>query len=200
MKAATLLKDIADFSKESEQDGVSRYVMLFPLDESIETSLYMLEQYKDQAASDAHLQQPLVQKLLKFFGDEAPLAGAPEIHNLAPTFDVRRPNITEAKPGMIFLFAHIGYATGNLPKGLPILEELIHAAQAIEPQFLGCTACKDEANGTVRVVDMFESDEFYESEHVKSAPIAKFHKETTPLANGDFSVVKLKVMHGFLGR
>jgi quinol monooxygenase YgiN len=195
-----IFKEITEFSKENEKDGVSRYVTLYPLDASNETSLYMLEQYKDQAASDAHLIQAPVQKLLKFFGDESPLVGAPEIHHLAPTIDARRPNITEAKPGMIFLFAHIGYTEGNLAKGLPILEELIHAARDTEPQFWGCTASKDEANNTVRIVDMFESDEFYEGEHVKSAPIAKFHKETTPLGNGDFSAVKLKVIQGFLGR
>jgi quinol monooxygenase YgiN len=193
---------------------VSRYVTLVPTDSSNETSVYMLEQYvssctciiktnklryKDQAASDSHLQQPPVQKLLKFFGDESPLVAPPEVFNLNPTIDVRRP-ITDPKDGMIFLFAHMGYKEGKLSSAVSILKDLISACEKAEPGFYGCTASADKENNLIRIVDMFESEKFYEEEHVKSEPIAKFHQQNTPLASGDFSLVKLKVVQGFLGR
>lgn len=165
----------------------------------LETATDRYERYKDQAASDAHLKAAPVQKLLKYFGDEAPLVGAPEVHNLNPAVDFRRP-IAEAKPGMIYLFAHLGYQSGKVSEGLVNLKDLIKTCSETEPGFYGCTGCVDKEKELIRVVDIFESDDFYEKEHVKSAAIAKFHQQHAPLGNGDFSVVKLKVVQGFLGR
>lgn len=157
------------------------------------------KRYKDQAASDSHLQQPPVQKLLKFFADESPLVTAPEVFNLNPSIDFRRP-IADPKPGMIFIFAHMGYQPGKLSSAIPILQELISACEKAEPGFYGCTVTADNKKNLVRIVDMFESEKFFEEEHAKSEPIARFHQQNTPLASGDFSLVKLKVVQGFLGR
>ncbi|KAF2119293.1 hypothetical protein BDV96DRAFT_342530 [Lophiotrema nucula] len=199
-KLIAIFNEITEYSRENENPGVNRYVTLVPTDPANETSLYMLEQYKDQAASDAHLQTPPVQKLLKFFTDEEPLIAPPEVNNLNPSVDFRRPNITDPHPGMIFLFAHMGYQPGKLSTALPLLQDLISASAQAEPGFWGCTASVDKEKNLIRVVDMFESDKFYESEHVKSDAIAKFHEKNSPLSNGEGSLVKLTVVQGFLGR
>ncbi|KIW03995.1 hypothetical protein, variant 2 [Verruconis gallopava] len=198
-KLIEIFHEITEFSRANENPGVSRYVTLIPTDTSNETSIYMLEQYRDQAACDSHFQQPPVQKLVKYMTEESPLTGPPEVHNLNPTIDVRRP-ITDPQPGMLFLFAHIKYKPGKLSEALPHLKELILAVEKDEPEFWGCTACADTENELVRVVDMFESEKFYDEVHVKSAPIAKFHAANTPLTTGEFGFAKLKVVQGFLGR
>jgi quinol monooxygenase YgiN len=198
-KLIAIFKDITDYSYKNENPGVIRYVTLIPTDASDETSVYMLEQYKDQAALDAHLSSAPVQKLLKFFGDESPIVGAPEVHNLTPSIDFRRP-ITDPKPGMLFLFAHMVYKEGKISEGLSILQELVSAVEKLEPEFYGCTTSVDKEKNLIRIVDMFESEKFYEEEHVKSAPIAKFHGQNAPLATGEFGFAKLKVVQGFLGR
>jgi len=145
------------------------------------------------------LQAPPVQKLLKFFSDEGPLVGPPEVHNLPPAVDKRRA-ITEIKPGMIFIFAHLTYKAGQLSAGQSLLAKLIDEVFETESGFLGCTICPDTEKGLARVVDMFESDEFYEGEHAKSEPIANFHAANTRLCTDDFSCVTLNPVQAFLGR
>lgn len=101
---------------------------------------------------------------------------------------------------MLFLFAHLGIKTGKLDESIPIFRNLIQAVEKLEPEFWGCTASKDEEKGCVRVVDMFESETFYDEVHVHSSPIKEFHEKIGPLGSGDFGVVKLRVVQGFLGR
>jgi quinol monooxygenase YgiN len=137
--------------------------------------------------------------LIKYFTEEGPLAGAPEVHNLNPSIDIRR-DITSAKPGMIFLFAHMGIKPGKVDEALPVFEELIKAVEKLEPEFWGCTASADKEKNLIRVVDMFESEKFYDEEHTKSKPILSFHEKIGPYASGDFGLVKLKVVQGYLGR
>jgi quinol monooxygenase YgiN len=94
----------------------------------------------------------------------------------------------------------MGIKSGKVDDALPVFEELIKAVEKLEPEFWGCTACADKEKNLVRVVDMFESESFYDNEHQKSAPILKFHEKIGPYASGDFGLVKLKVVQGYLGR
>lgn len=111
-----------------------------------------------------------------------------------------RRDITKAEPGMIFLFAHMGMQPGKVDEAVPVFEELIKGVYDLEPEFWGCTACADKEKNLIRVVDMFKNESFYDNEHQKSAPIQTFHKKIGSYANGEFGVVKLKVVQGYLGR
>lgn len=79
---------------------------------------------------------------------------------------------------MTFLFTHLGLQLGKVDDALPIFEELIKAVEKLEPEFYGHTASADKDKNLVRGVDMFESEKLYDEEHVKSAPILKFHERS----------------------
>jgi quinol monooxygenase YgiN len=155
--------------------------------------------YKDRAASDAHFQAPPVQKLVSLITNEGPLIRAPEIFELSPSFDFQRP-ITDATPGMLLVLAHVGFKAGKTTAALPAFKELISTCERTEPQFYGCTICEDKTNSTVRVVDLFESEKFFDEIHAKSEAIAIFQSGNVDLKNGEHSIVKLKIVQGFLGR
>lgn len=130
--------------------------------------------------------------------EDGPLSGAPEIFELNPNSDFRRP-IADPTPDMLLILAHMGYQNGKTTTALPAFQDLISTCEKMEPQFLGCAVCEDKANNNVRVVDLFESEKFYDEVHAKSEAIGKFHESQT-MANGEFSLVKLKIVQGFLGR
>jgi len=111
-KLTAIFNEITEYSRANEPK-VLRYITCVPMDTANETSLYMVEEYADQAASDAHLQTAPVQKLLKHFEAEQPLAGAPEILNLSPSIDFRRPTATAATSSTLLILAHFGYQPGK---------------------------------------------------------------------------------------
>ncbi|KAG9193957.1 hypothetical protein G6011_03992 [Alternaria panax] len=60
---------------------VLQYVCALPVDEKLETEIYMIEEYANQAASDAHLATKPVQDLINLFTAGDVLAHPPEVHN-----------------------------------------------------------------------------------------------------------------------
>ncbi|KAF2026464.1 hypothetical protein EK21DRAFT_33570, partial [Setomelanomma holmii] len=79
-KAIDAFRKIIAFTTPNEPE-VLQYVCALPVDDKAGNEIYMIEEYANQAASDAHLATQPVQDLIQLFTTGDALAGAPEVHN-----------------------------------------------------------------------------------------------------------------------
>ncbi|KXJ93417.1 hypothetical protein Micbo1qcDRAFT_232948 [Microdochium bolleyi] len=206
--------NITAYAREHEAGGVLRYVATVPWDEADETSIYMIEQYADQAAWDAHSRTPPVQALVQHLGAGGALASPPEIYNWTPSGDARRANITGIPPDPVdFLMVYgtldyppnstmpgAGGGTGRsrvsaVAEAYGLLAEKLVAA---DPLTYGATFFADEDKGQLRIVEMFASRrEFLEGPHRTQPDVLEFKRDNAP---GGMELVQLRYVDGFLAR
>ncbi|CAE7032585.1 hypothetical protein P3342_006871 [Pyrenophora teres f. teres] len=79
-KAIDAFHDIIEYTTSNEPE-VLQYVCALPLDDSLGTEIYMIEEYTNQEANDAHFATKPVQDLVQLFTTGDILAQPPEVHN-----------------------------------------------------------------------------------------------------------------------
>ncbi|QDS67936.1 hypothetical protein FKW77_008747 [Venturia effusa] len=201
-KLISIFKEITEYSLANEKDGVLRYITAVPIDSTDDASIYMIEEYADRAASDAHFKTPPVQKLVSEFEASEPLIEAPEIIDLAPSVEFKRP--ISSTPGVISL-AHINFKPGKAVAAIEGFKTLIESLEKHEESVLAYAALLDEEKDSIRTIEMYESAEYYDRVHKgSSSNFAKAIEEnpnrTKADRSGEMEVVKLKVIQGFFER
>ncbi|EUC33078.1 hypothetical protein COCCADRAFT_97048 [Bipolaris zeicola 26-R-13] len=78
-KAIEYFQKIIDHTTPNEPE-VLQYVCALPYDDQAEKEIYMIEEYANQAASDAHMTTKPVQDLIQLFSTGEVLAQPPEVH------------------------------------------------------------------------------------------------------------------------
>ncbi|EUC43459.1 hypothetical protein COCMIDRAFT_100727 [Bipolaris oryzae ATCC 44560] len=79
-KAIEAFQKIIDYTTSNEPE-VLQYVCALPYDDQAENEIYMIEEYANQAANDAHMAAKPVLDLIQLFGTGEVLAQPPEVHN-----------------------------------------------------------------------------------------------------------------------
>ncbi|KAH7068417.1 hypothetical protein BKA63DRAFT_371179, partial [Paraphoma chrysanthemicola] len=103
-KAIDAFRAIIAFTTPNEPE-VLQYVCALPVDDAAGNEIYMIEEYADQAASDAHLATQPVKDLIDLFTTGDVLGGAPEVHN-CPIRSKKvsgAPLSVEANPAVVLL-------------------------------------------------------------------------------------------------
>ena len=200
-KALVAFRKIVEYSQANEP-GVLRYIVTLPVDDPNEKDIYMVEEYADQAALDAHLNAPPVVDLIALFGQPGVLAGVPDVYNLTPSIDFARPELRslslEKKPAMVM--ASFGFKASTLSHAVEGWRELIAYSEQNEPQTWGYTVMGDNQSNTLRTVEAYESWEFVKGVHLKSPAIKVNTEHNGNDRTGEMSVVELKAVDGFFGR
>ncbi|KAF2435699.1 hypothetical protein EJ08DRAFT_692276 [Tothia fuscella] len=193
-----IFKEITDFSKAHEP-GVHRYITAVPVDASNETCIYMIEEYADQAASDSHINQPVVKKLISRMGASPPaLTGAPEIYNLAPVTDFKKP--AEPTSDTVMILAHYEYKDGKATDALEGWKALSDYCKEKEQETRGYCVMEDTAKSTVRTVEVYTDAKFVSDVHVKSDAVRANQEQNGANRTGVHGAVKLRIVQGFLGK
>ena len=179
-----------------------RYLVTIPIDESNETDIYMIEEYADQAALDAHLNAPPVQDLISLFGQPGVLARAPDVHNLTPSIDFARPELKslslEKKPAVVI--ANFPFKAGTLSHALEGWRELIAYSEKTEPQTWGYTVMEDSESSMLRTAEVYENWEFVKGVHLKSPAVTANAEHNGKDRAGKMDAVELRAVDGFFGR
>ncbi|KAI4709858.1 hypothetical protein J4E89_005087 [Alternaria sp. Ai002NY15] len=102
-KAIDAFHKIIEFTTPHEPE-VLQYVCALPVDDSSRTEIYMIEEYANQAASDAHLTTKPVQDLIRLFTTGDVLAQPPEVHNCPIiTKKTSSPVLISSNPAIVLL-------------------------------------------------------------------------------------------------
>lgn len=125
-----------------------------------------------------------------------PLAQPPEIFNWNPTEDIKRP-MTDPTSDILLITGHLQYQPARFSQATQAFKDLVKEIYKTEPEFYGSTFAFDEAKGTVRIVELFESPHFFDEVHSKGEAIKAFLSQHG--ADGA-DLARLKIVGGFLGR
>jgi quinol monooxygenase YgiN len=200
-KALSAFHKIVEYSRANEP-GVLRYIVTLPIDDTKETEIYMIEEYVDKAASDAHLATLPVKDLIALFGQPGILAGAPKVWNITPSIEYARPQLksltVESSPAVVM--AHFGFKSGTLCHAVEGWKELISYAEKNEPQTLGYTIMEDKESSALRTVEVYESWDFVKDVHLKSEAVKLNGEQNGNDMTGDKGSAKLKPVDGFFGK
>jgi quinol monooxygenase YgiN len=159
----------------------------------------MIEEYADQAACDSHFNTPNVQRLVKTMGSSPPvLTGAPEIYNLAPSTDFKRP--AEPDADTLMILAHFEYKAGKSTDALKGWNAFSNYCKEKEKETLGYCVTEDKANNTIRTVEVYKDAEFVSEVHVKSEAVKANQEQNGSDRTGKKGAVKLRIVQGFLGK
>ncbi|KAK2740445.1 hypothetical protein FQN57_006072 [Myotisia sp. PD_48] len=169
-KALELFKGIAEFSLKNEP-GVLKYFITIPKDESDKTSIYMYEEYADQAAIDAHFVTPGVTSLMQFLGSD-PVISKPVVYRLDPATSFMRE--TTVPENATVLLASLTYETGTRAQAIQGWKQVTEAAESTESGTLGYHVLQNqEDENEIKILEIYESEGYLWDVHAKSAAIVE---------------------------
>jgi len=128
----------------------------------------------------------------------SPLAGAPEIFNLAPWTEFRKP--LEPKDDTLLILAHVEYKRGNSVNALKGWESFVEYCKTNEPETIAYTIMEDKENNTIRTVEVYENKAFVNDVHAKSAAFMANQEQNGANGTGVKGAIKLRIVQGFLGK
>ncbi|PSN59405.1 hypothetical protein BS50DRAFT_640959 [Corynespora cassiicola Philippines] len=190
---------IVEYSTANEPD-VIRYVVALPIDDATGTVLYMIEEYASPAANDAHIATPPVQELIALFTSGNVLASPPEV-NTSPIVANKAsqpPPTISANPAIVL--AHFEYKPGTLSHAVEGWKQVVDYVSGNEEETRGYTVLEDKETNCVRTVEVYDSWDFVEKVHLKSAAIGKNQEQNGKDRTGVKGAVHVRAVDGFLGR
>ncbi|KAK3209748.1 hypothetical protein GRF29_44g553722 [Pseudopithomyces chartarum] len=157
---------IIEFTQPNEPE-VLRYVATLPVDDTTGTVLYMIEEYTNQAASDAHLATPPVQDLIHLFTTTSVLAQPPEVHTSIVTSSkpCSPPPAISSKPAIVL--SNYAYKPGTVANALKGWDEVVGYVSKEEHWTRGFTVGGEKGKDGVRTVETYEGWEFWEKVHLE---------------------------------
>ncbi|KAF2818623.1 hypothetical protein CC86DRAFT_472688 [Ophiobolus disseminans] len=181
-KAIEAFHNIIAYTTPKEPE-VLQYVCALPVDDTSKTVVYMIEEYANQAASDAHLATKPVQDLIHLFTTGDVLAGAPEVHNCSIKHRKTSgsPLSVSSNPAIVLL-----HTTSSS------LENVQSAAEASAKSLNSTLVVEDKETSGVRAEYVFDSWKSYEAFEKTDAAKA--------ILKSAKNVVKIRAIDGFLGR
>jgi len=98
----------------------------------------------------------------------------------------------------VIIFANFGYKAGLASQAVPGWSELVAHTEKNEEGTLTYTVIADEEKSWIRTVEAYESVEFLEGTHKKSAAIEANQKQNGEIRTGEKEVYRLKMVAGYL--
>lgn len=191
---------ISNWSRDNEPDGVTKYAVCVPRDEADTTSVWVIEEYKDQTAFDSHMASSMVVDMIKWMSSGNILDGEPEMHMLdylnGLTFV--KPEVKDVKDPFI-VFATIEWQPGKRADSLPYWTQVTEDGKSETGTLVyGILGAKDKPD-TQRTIEAYESKEYLWDVHVKNTGVQETVKNTK-----DWRISlkhdMLKMVGGFLSR
>ncbi|OIW28611.1 hypothetical protein CONLIGDRAFT_670416 [Coniochaeta ligniaria NRRL 30616] len=185
---------------EKNEPGTLKYACFVPVDESDETTLYVIEEYTGDEAFDTHMALPDVQDMVKWLGTGEVLTGDMKVKmNLTyiDDFFFTRPEVKTAKDPFI-AFAELEYKPGTVAQSIPYWKAVVEEGRNNEPGTLMYGIVRDpEAENMLYALEVYESKDYLYDVHVKSNAIQESIKNTKHLRN-NLTHHFLKLAGGFL--
>ena len=145
---------------------------------------------------------PPVKALLEIFAaDPALFAEPPAIYGLPgklqPAESFTRSRILGVQDPMI-IFANFEYEADATSQAVKGWKDLVRHARDEEQGTLSYTVLEDVEKGWVRTVEAYESREFLEGVHVKSAAVGENQRQNGAWRTGRKEVWRLRMVAGYL--
>ncbi|KAF2264444.1 hypothetical protein CC78DRAFT_568364, partial [Lojkania enalia] len=194
------LDKVSKYSKANEP-GVLRYMLTVPRDSLDDKSVYVFEEYADQAALDAHMGTKATADLIAYFGTNSSLfSGSPDIATCETSSSFARPECATATDPYI-AYASIDYKEGTRDEALQGWKYVTSETQNNEPDTLGYGILKDKANTiTINSVELYANETYFREVHAKSKAVQDNRAKYGEQVRTAFRLALLKHVAGYLHR
>ncbi|PGH27154.1 hypothetical protein AJ80_01110 [Polytolypa hystricis UAMH7299] len=195
-KALDLFRDIAQYALEHEP-GVFKYYITVPRDPADDTSIYVFEEYANQAVVDAHFLTPPVQRLVNYLQSDPDIL-APLVYTLKPFLSFTRSTALPSDPTI--MYASITYAPGTKRQAVAGWRDVVAATHKHEPGALSYNILEDtEDPDKVNVFEVYASESALWDVHATN-PVVVENKQKNGSIRTNVEHVRLKYVGGFLKR
>ncbi|KAA8621490.1 hypothetical protein PtrSN002B_010992 [Pyrenophora tritici-repentis] len=188
-KAIDAFHDIIEFTTPNEPE-VLQYVCALPMDDSLGTEIYMIEEYTNHEAQDMHLATKPVQNLLQLFSTDDILAQPPEVHNCPfvakKTFGSPLP--ISSTPAIVLL--NYPSKSGSAIQSAGKWEEIAEISISKDQGISNLAVVEDKDANSIRVQCVARDWNAF----------ADFQASVLDCSAGDVEMVKIKPIDGFLSR
>jgi len=192
---------VSEYSRQNEP-GVKKHSTTVPRDDPASTTLYVIEEYENQAAFDAHLVSPPVKHLLGWFESNPNIFAKPTVVlTLEPGCGLARPSIAEKTDPFITLVTTQFDDTNNAALSFLRWKELRGSVQRDEPGTLMYYVCVDKSNKSkVYALEAYESESCWAIDHGKGINVAT--NKSIDMAEGRTGreALALRKVGGYLAR
>ncbi|KAF2735571.1 hypothetical protein EJ04DRAFT_511689 [Polyplosphaeria fusca] len=194
------LAKVQEFSKPNEP-GVLRHATLVSRDPSDDKSLYVIEEYADQAAFDGHMAAKATTDLISNFEANPSLFAKPtEISMSDISSSFVRPECARAADPFVG-YASIDYKEGTRDEALEGWKGVTSATQNNEPDTLSYAIVKDKGNSvSVHTFEVYASERYFKEVHATSEAVANNRAKYGDSVRTAFNLRLLKLVGGFLHR
>ncbi|KAH7119865.1 hypothetical protein B0J11DRAFT_71625 [Dendryphion nanum] len=192
-----LLSKISEAVKANEPDAY-RYAITEPR-QGDDKAIWMVEEFKDQAAYDSHLASEPIVNLYKFIGENpALISGTPNIIIAEASSAFTRPEVTNSTDPFI-VFAAINYKEGKRAEALEGWKTVTSETKKNEPETLSYYILKDRANElTVNTLEIYASEDYFRKVHMPSEAVKANKEKYGDEFRTGLSFQQLKFIGGFL--
>ncbi|KAF2476713.1 uncharacterized protein BDR25DRAFT_339625 [Lindgomyces ingoldianus] len=192
------LTKVSQYSKQSEP-GVLRYAITVPRDVSDEKSIYVIEEYADQAVLDSHMGSKAVTDLIAFFTANGDLfGGATNVSTLETSSAFVRPEITKCNDPFM-CYASIDYKESSRADALEGWRHVTSETQNNESDTLSYAILKDKTNEiTISTIEAYANEAFFREVHAKSTHVQENRAKYGEGHRTAFRFAFVKMVAGYL--
>jgi quinol monooxygenase YgiN len=165
-----------------------------------DTNIYILEEYASQAVFEQHCKNPIISKLVELIMTPGVLASP-----IISTYTDIVASLSRPAGGLVndefVVWAELNYKEETIAEAEEGWTKVVKATEANEPQ-VGMYYClrERERPTTVRMMEAYESEDFFWNVHCKSDVVVKRMEDEERLRVGEVDVVFLKAVAGYLRR
>ena len=127
------------------------------------------------------------------------LAAPPQFHALPAAFSFARES-QPITPETLVILATFGYKAGRTTNALEGWKGIVQNCEENEKPVLAYAVLEDKEDNMIRTVQVYENAEFVGGDHLTSEAVKKNQEQNGADRDGRMSIVKLKVIAGFLSR
>jgi quinol monooxygenase YgiN len=146
------------------------------------------------------MKAPPVQKLLSIMGSGGLLTGPPEVHVLPIATSFQRSSVKTPTADTVVTLLTMGYKPGTTTKALEGWKALVEYCEANESDTLAYAVLEDKENNVVRTAEVYASNSYVAEVHVKGPGLKINQEQNGADRNGEKSVVRAKILYGYLGK
>ncbi|KAF2110312.1 hypothetical protein BDV96DRAFT_650956 [Lophiotrema nucula] len=194
------LGKVASYSKENEP-GILRHATTVPRDVSDDKTLYVIEEYADQAAFDSHMAaKPTTEMIANFGANPSLFSAESEIIMAEPSSSFKRPECAKATDPFI-AYASIDYKEGTRDEALQGWKGVASATQDNESDTLSYAIMKNKGNSVnVCTFEVYTDEDFFRKVHAPSKAVQENRAKYGTEYRTSFTGALLKLAAGYLHR
>ncbi|KAF2837369.1 hypothetical protein M501DRAFT_937871 [Patellaria atrata CBS 101060] len=195
-KIINALSQIMEYAKAKEP-GVTKYCITVPQDTEDATSVFVIEEYADQAAFDSHMAPTVLAPILDIFQSEPGLLKSPPaVQTLEPVHGFTRAEIKDVDPFIII--GNLTYKNGTIPQALEGWKSVATATENNETGTFVYSVAKDKVDPAVLVtVEVYQDERYLWDVHAPSDAVQSNKEKHGGIRTG-LQHTKLRRVAGYL--